>query len=215
RHPAGERHHLGAARDGEESSNLGCGESGRACGVVAVPRVEVGALGACHHLVRSICALQGSRSTSAAPAPRGCRGRRRASGYARKSARSASSAGFGLAPMTRLTTSPVWKTYIAGIEVMPYFMAVSGLSSTLSLTIEIFSACSSAILSRMGDTARHGPHQGAQKSTMIGFSDARTSSANVASVTSLVDMFFLSVDGWCVQTATAADAFSASASSAR
>src|SRR5690606_18329569 len=104
------------------------------------------------------------------------------------SARSASRAGFGFAPMTRLTISPSWKTYIAGMEVMPYFIAVSGLSSTLSLTMSSLSAFSSAILSRIGDTARHGPHHSAQKSTMIGFDEASTSSANVASVTSLVDM---------------------------
>jgi hypothetical protein len=44
--------------------------------------------------------------------------------YARNSARSASRAGFGFAPMTRLTISPFSKTYIAGIDVMPYFSAV-------------------------------------------------------------------------------------------
>src|ERR1700760_1090527 len=85
---------------------------------------------------------------------------------------------------------------MAGIEVMAYFIAVSGLSSTLSLTIEIFSACSAAIASRIGPTARHGPHHSAQKSTMIVLSESSTSLWNVASVTSFaVDILFPSFVG--------------------
>src|ERR1700712_5980568 len=90
-----------------------------------------------------------------------------ANGYARNSARSASRAGFGFAPMTVLTTSPPRNTFIAGMEVIWYFIAIWGLSSTLSLTILIFEECSAAIASRIGETARHGPHHSAQKSTMI------------------------------------------------
>src|SRR3712207_3183032 len=62
-------------------------------------------------------------------------------------------------------------------------MVVSGLSSTLSLTNRT-SSRSSDISSRIGETRRHGTHHGAQKSTMTGVSDLRTSLSNVASVTS-------------------------------
>ena len=48
RHPAGERDHLGSARDGEQGSDLGRAESGGALGIVRVPRVEVVALGPVH-----------------------------------------------------------------------------------------------------------------------------------------------------------------------
>ena len=101
--------------------------------------------------------------------------------YAKNSARSASIAGFGFAPITVLTTSPPLKTFMAGIEVIWYFMAIWGLSSTLSLTILILSEFSLAIWSRIGPTARHGPHHSAQKSTMMVSSELRTSSSKLAS----------------------------------
>src|ERR687894_1653024 len=66
-------------------------------------------------------------------------------------------------------------------------MAVAGLSSTLSLTNRT-SSRSSDISSRIGETRRQGTHHGAQKSTMTGFSDLRTSLSNVASVTSATAM---------------------------
>src|SRR6195952_6079623 len=88
--------------------------------------------------------------------------------------------------MTVLTTSPPRKTFIAGIDVIWYFMAICGLSSTLSLTILIFSECSLAIWSRMGETARHGPHHSAQKSTMMVSFESRTSTWKLLSVTDLV-----------------------------
>src|SRR5690554_3061181 len=103
---------------------------------------------------------------------------------ARNAARSASRAGFGFAPMTVLTTSPPRYTFMAGMDVIWYLAAVWGLSSTLSLTTLILPACSAAIWSRIGETARQGPHHSAQKSTRIVSSDFRTSFSKVASVTS-------------------------------
>src|SRR4051812_6302164 len=85
--------------------------------------------------------------------------------------------------MTVLTTSPPWYTFIAGMEVIWYFAAVCGFSSTLSLTISILSECSAAIWSRIGPTARHGPHHSAQKSTRMVFSLLRTSCSKLESVT--------------------------------
>src|SRR5215212_5683424 len=62
-------------------------------------------------------------------------------------------------------------------------MAVEGLSSTLTLT-NLTSSRASDISSRIGEMRRHGTHQGAQKSTITGLSERRTSLSKVASVTS-------------------------------
>ena len=79
---------------------------------------------------------------------------------------------------------PFLKRIIVGIERTSYWAAVSWFSSTLSLTT-CRSSRSSAISSSTGATTRHGPHQGAQKSTSTGLSDSRTSAWKFASVTSL------------------------------
>src|SRR4051794_15208379 len=63
------------------------------------------------------------------------------------------------------------------------FAAVCWFSSTLSLTI-FRSERSAAISSSTGATTRHGPHQGAQKSTRTGPSASRTSAWKLLSVTS-------------------------------
>jgi hypothetical protein len=47
-----------------------------------------------------------------------------------------------------------------------------------TFTTRISSARSSAICSRMGETARQGPHHSAQKSTITGVSLASTSVSN-------------------------------------
>src|SRR5712691_2488811 len=47
-------------------------------------------------------------------------------------------------------------------------------------------ACSAARLSRIGSTARQGPHHGAQKSTTTGVPDSSTLSWKFASVTSSI-----------------------------
>ena len=70
--------------------------------------------------------------------------------------------------MMVLTTSPLTKTLSVGIEVIPYFMAIAASSSVLSFTTLILPACSVAISSTIGPTARHGPHHSAQKSTRTG-----------------------------------------------
>src|SRR5947209_2987312 len=85
------------------------------------------------------------------------------------------------------------------MEVIWYRIAVSGFSSTLSLTISILSGCSAAICSSTGPTRRHGPHQAAQKSTSTGFSACSTSFSNVASVTSRIALLLLGfsgLEGW-------------------
>src|SRR3712207_4113574 len=66
-------------------------------------------------------------------------------------------------------------------------MAVCGLSSTFSFT-NWTSSRSSLISSRIGEIRLHGPHHGAQKSTMTGLLDRRTSLSKEASVTSATAM---------------------------
>src|SRR5207253_7433060 len=58
-----------------------------------------------------------------------------------------------------------------------------------TLTSLSSSARSSAILSRIGETAWHGPHHSAQKSTITGLSELRTSWSKVDSVTASAIQF--------------------------
>src|SRR3954464_12573368 len=87
--------------------------------------------------------------------------------------------------MTFLATWPFLKRIIVGIERTSKFAAVCWFSSTLSLTMRR-SSRSEAISSSTGATTRHGPHQGAQKSTRTGPSDSRTSAWKLLSVTSMM-----------------------------
>src|SRR6478735_7385996 len=100
-----------------------------------------------------------------------------------KFSRSRRIAALGLAPTMVLATSPPWYTFSVGIDITPYFAAVAGFSSMLSLTISISSPCSAAMASSEGAIWRHGPHQAAQKSTSTGLSFFRTSSSKESSVT--------------------------------
>src|SRR5262249_57867548 len=80
----------------------------------------------------------------------------------RNSESSRSSADFGRAPTSSLTTSPFWNTPSVGILRIRYFWVTSGFSSTLSFTISSLSPCSAAIASSTGATILHGPHHSAQ-----------------------------------------------------
>src|SRR5689334_22001902 len=66
---------------------------------------------------------------------------------------------------------------------MPYFCAVFGLSSTLSLTILTLPPSEPAISSSAGAIMRHGPHHSAQKSTTTGSFALSTSVSKSASET--------------------------------
>src|SRR6478735_5954894 len=96
--------------------------------------------------------------------------------------------------MIVVSTAPLLNTFIAGMEVIWYFIARSGFSSTLSLRIVILSGCSDWISSSTGETIRHGPHHSAQKSTSTGPSAWSTSCSNVADVVALAVMFSPSVE---------------------
>src|SRR6476646_297903 len=87
--------------------------------------------------------------------------------------------------MTFLATWPFLKRISVGIERTSKFAAVCWLSSTFSFTMRR-SSRSEAISSRTGPTTRHGPHQGAQKSTSTGWSDSMTSAWKLVSVTSVM-----------------------------
>src|SRR5207253_3465981 len=75
---------------------------------------------------------------------------------------------FGAAPTWREAISPPLKIIRVGIDITPYFAAVFGLSSTLSLTILTLSPIAPEISSSAGAIMRHGPHHSAQKSTTTG-----------------------------------------------
>ena len=77
-----------------------------------------------------------------------------------------------------------------GIERMLNACDSSGFSSELTLTSLTRPPKASATLSSVGPSARHGPHQGAQKSTTTGtvFEASMTSRSKVAVVTSMRDI---------------------------
>src|SRR5690606_15275070 len=90
---------------------------------------------------------------------------------------------FGAAPTWRDAISPPLNISRVGIDMMPYFDAVFGFSSTLSLTILTLSPTSPAISSSAGAIMRQGPHHSAQKSTTTGPSALRTCDSKSASDT--------------------------------
>src|SRR6201989_2921549 len=90
---------------------------------------------------------------------------------------------FGAAPTWRAAISPFLKIISVGIDMMPYFDATPGFSSTLSFTILTLSPMLPAISSSAGALMRHGPHHSAQKSTTTGLVDLSTSASKVASDT--------------------------------
>jgi hypothetical protein len=91
-------------------------------------------------------------------------------------------AGFGFAPTIVFTTSPLTKTFIVGIDVIPYFNAIADSSSVFNFTILILEPYSFEISSRIGPTARQGPHHSAQKSTNTGVLLFNTSASKFAVV---------------------------------
>src|SRR6478735_1329428 len=102
---------------------------------------------------------------------------------ARAGSSSASRRRFGIAPTTFFAIAPSLKRSRVGIERTSYWAAVCWFSSTLRLRM-VRSSRSASISSSTGWTTRHGPHQGAQKSTRTGPSASRTSDLKVPSVTS-------------------------------
>src|SRR5262249_5621077 len=89
-------------------------------------------------------------------------------------------------PTTRsLGWSPPWKMSTWGMLVMPYLTAVSWLASVFSLPTLTLPANWSAMRSMVGPSIRHGPHQGAQKSTSTGTSLLVTSCSQLVVVISL------------------------------
>ena len=77
-----------------------------------------------------------------------------------------------------------------GIEVTPYLIARADSSSVLSFTIFNLSPCSFEISSKIGATARQGPHHSAQKSTKTGIELFYTTSSKFAAVTDGAALIF-------------------------
>ena len=100
----------------------------------------------------------------------------------------ASSACFGLTPTEVETGTPPLNSITVGMLITPKRVASSGSSSILTLPTYTSPLCSSASSSTTGESMRHGPHQGAQKSTSTGFSAARTSRSKLSCVTVKTDI---------------------------
>jgi hypothetical protein len=79
---------------------------------------------------------------------------------------------------------------MVGIEEMPYFIAILASSSVFNLTILSLAPYSFEISSKIGPTARHGPHHSAQKSTNTGVLLFNTTDSKSAVVTFVVAIFF-------------------------
>src|SRR5262249_22788803 len=94
----------------------------------------------------------------------------------------------GAAPTWRDASSPFLNSISVGMDMIPYFAAVFGFSSTFSLTILTLPPMAPAISSSAGAIIRHGPHHSAQKSTTTGSPDLSTSVSKVASETLPTDM---------------------------
>src|SRR6185369_3057870 len=90
---------------------------------------------------------------------------------------------FGAAPTWREASSPFLNSIKVGIDMMPYFAAVSGFSSTLSFTIFTLPFIEPASSSSAGAIILHGPHHSAQKSTTTGWALFKTSASKSASDT--------------------------------
>src|ERR1700694_5275542 len=89
----------------------------------------------------------------------------------------------GAAPTWREASSPFLNSIRVGIDMMPYFCAVFGLSSTLSFTILTLAPSVPAISSSAGPIMRQGPHHSAQKSTTTGPVALSTSISKSTSLT--------------------------------
>ena len=89
----------------------------------------------------------------------------------------------GTAPMIVSFFSPFLKINTVGMLRIPYSDAILWLSSVFSFRHRNLPAYCTASSSTNGAIIRHGPHQGAQKSTSTGTSDSNTSSFHVLSVT--------------------------------
>lgn len=89
----------------------------------------------------------------------------------------------GTAPITLSFFSPFLKNSTVGMLLIPYWVAMLGQSSVLSLQQIIFPAYSFASSSITGAIILHGPHHGAQNSTRTGFSLAMTRLFQLESVT--------------------------------
>src|SRR5258705_12634137 len=97
----------------------------------------------------------------------------------------------GAAPTWREASSPFLNSIRVGIDMMPYFCAVFGLSSTLSFTILTLAPRVPAISSSAGPIMRQGPHHSAQKSTTTGpiaFSTSVSKSTSLTLPTPMGDL---------------------------
>lgn len=89
----------------------------------------------------------------------------------------------GCTPTMRSISRPPLSISSVGMLCTWKRAAVTGFSSTFSFATRTRPAISAATSSMTGATIRHGPHQGAHKSSSTGSGERSTSAKNVASVT--------------------------------
>lgn len=97
-------------------------------------------------------------------------------------ARNRSMSGAGIAPARRDTSRPPRNTATVGIDMMRYRSPSSVTASVLILTTSHRPAVLRASFSISGAIDRHGPHQGAQKSTTIGRGAVASIASNTAAL---------------------------------
>ena len=158
--------------------------------IVAELRGEVLVGGAARASLRDRRARENSRRASGMfPAEKAASAARRVSSPAEGTScpKNSCTCGSGIAPMNCATARPSLNAMTFGIERILKACDSSGFSSELTFTSLTRPPNDSATLSRVGPSARHGPHQGAQKSTTTGtvFEASTTSRSKVAVVTSM------------------------------
>src|ERR1700733_9566684 len=88
-------------------------------------------------------------------------------------------------PACCLATLPFSNAIKVGMPRMPKRAAIAGSSSTLTLAKRARGSSSFAALSKIGAIVRHGPHHGAQKSTISGMSLRSTCLSKVFAVSTI------------------------------
>src|SRR5207302_578814 len=96
------------------------------------------------------------------------------------------SCGAGIAPLTRSTCLPPFSITSVGMPRTSKRSERIWLSSVLTLTTLSRPRRSRPICSTAGETIRHGPHQGAQKSTSTGSAESSTTPLNSASPAAVI-----------------------------
>src|SRR5919199_6682477 len=100
---------------------------------------------------------------------------------------------FDAAPTVLAISFPPLNNIKEGMDLIPYFIAISWFSSTFNFATFILPAIICDNCSTTGPTILHGPHHSAQKSTKTGKSDFRTSLSHNLVLTYITFLFLSSI----------------------